>query len=425
MPFVFIRAGICYFRREEVTLGKFHTRMQIGTIAFLNWQYPGGGGETVSRNLGRFFLGQGYRVVIYALSRYDDILPDEDRRDFELRDVKRLPGKRIRIDPDALSRSLREEGVDLLVVQGVTIAPFEELRRQTACRIVFCLHSVPLWEVYAARSKRAADIPDPTWARKLEFLLLRRPLNRWTGKIRRRTLRLYAAMLPHLDRMVMLCPQYRDQMARLLRESGYPGGDAPAEKFLSIFNPLLPAAEPVRTPKAKVVLYAGRLNYEDKRVDRLLRIWRRIEAAEPDWKLRIVGRGREWDALHRLAQRLGLANVEFLGHRTDVAPFYREASFVCLTSDFEGWGLSLVEGQQYGAIPVSFDSSEAIRTITCDGEAGIPVPAFSERKYAERLLAAMRDEALQERLRENGYRAAENYVLEVVGREWLRLIEAL
>lgn len=391
----------------------------------MNWQYPGGGGETVSRNLGHFFRSRGLRVVIYAGSLYEDILPEADRASFTILPVPRQATKGFAIDGDAFARSLAEEGADLLIVQGVTATPFEQIRRQTRCRIVFCLHSLPLWEVYAARSKRSTDIPNPTLARRLEFLLLRKPLNLLTNKIERRTLRLYAAMLPHIDRMVMLCPAYRDRMASALRRSGFPGGDAADEKFLSIFNPLLPPAEPTRTPKEKTVLYVGRLCYQDKRIDRLLRIWKRIEREASDWKLQIVGRGEEQPALEKLAAQLGLQRVEFLGHRTDVAPFYRAAAFLCLTSNFEGLPMSLVEGQQYGAIPVTFDSYEAAATITADSEAGILVPAFSERQYAARLLSAMRDEALQERLRANCYRAAEQYALDAVGQQWLRLFETI
>ena len=56
--------------------------MELKTIAFYNWVYPGGGGETVTRNLGHFFRSKGYRIVIYAGTLFEDILTEEDRRDF-------------------------------------------------------------------------------------------------------------------------------------------------------------------------------------------------------------------------------------------------------------------------------------------------------------------------------------------------------
>ncbi len=73
--------------------------------------------------------------------------------------------------------------------------------------------------------------------------------------------------------------------------------------------------------------------------------------------------------------------------------------------------MCLMEGQQYGAIPVSFDSYSGIREITCDGECGIMVPAYSLRKYAELLNRALADEELQKRMRENCYKAAERAMI--------------
>ncbi len=87
--------------------------------------------------------------------------------------------------------------------------------------------------------------------------------------------------------------------------------------------------------------------------------------------------------------------------------------------------MCLMEGQQYGAIPVSFDSYSGIREITCDGECGIMVPAYSLRKYAELLNRALADEELQKRMRENCYKAAERYDLECIGQEWLALFGKL
>jgi Glycosyltransferase len=192
-----------------------------------------------------------------------------------------------------------------------------------------------------------------------------------------------------------------------------------------MLNPMLPTQEPAKTPKEKIVLYAGRFQRCHKRIDRLLKIWKRIEQQNPEWRLVIVGDGEERGDLEKQARRLKLQRIEFAGYQYDVTPFYRRATFVCLTSNFEGLPMCLMEGQQYGAIPVSFDSYSGIREITCDGECGIMVPAYSLRKYAELLNRALADEELQKRMRENCYKAAERYDLECIGQEWLALFGKL
>jgi len=87
--------------------------------------------------------------------------------------------------------------------------------------------------------------------------------------------------------------------------------------------------------------------------------------------------------------------------------------------------MSLLEGEQYGAIPVTYDSYASAREITRNGEAGILVPSFSKRQYVKQLMAAMLDEAAQVRMRELGYRQVENYKLDIIGAQWLRLFKDL
>ena len=236
---------------------------------------------------------------------------------------------------------------------------------------------------------------------------------------------MYAGMMPHLDRMLLLCDQYKEDFMQALKASGYPGSDAPASKYGAILNPLLPAAAAPVSPKEKIVLYVGRFRRDHKRVDRLLKIWKTVERRNPDWKLILVGCGEEDENLRKLAVRLRLQRAEFAGYHADVTPFYRRATFMCLTSNFEGLPMSLMEGQQYGVIPVSFDSYAGIREITCDGACGIMVPSYSLRKYAALLNAALADTELQERMRTRALEASRRYDLENIGNQWLSLFNEM
>lgn len=401
--------------------------MHIETIAFHIQAYPSGGSQTVTRHLARFFRSRSYRVVLYTPVLDDKRLTDEDRRLFDFRILPCLTTGH----PDNaafLCRSLPEERVSHLVVQHDPGFPFAAVRERTTVRIVFCMHSLPLWEREMLRSRSCAELSHPTLARKLELLFLRKPVYYLTPKLRRRYLRLYAGILPHIDRFVTLCPQYRDRMRQLVCDSGYPGSDVPVEKFAAILNPLPPVHDDRSVPKERVVLYVGRLRNSVKRVDRLLKIWQRIVLKHPGWRLVVVGTGIAEERLRRMAarrERDGEQTIEFTGYHQDVSPFYRRARFVCLTSNYEGFPMCLMEGQQYGAIPVAFDSFEGLREITCKGRCGIEVPAYDLGKYVRLLGDALDDEELQQRMSDRCREAARRYDPELIGEEWLRLFEAL
>lgn len=396
--------------------------MNVRTVAFYNRPFPSGGAETVSRNLAHYFHRQGLRVLIYTSQLDSSLLTEEDLRAFETRVLPVSENEHHPTNVAFLRESLDAEAVDIMIVQGCTGFPFDKLYRQVRCRLIYCLHSIPLWEVEDRRNLKSRQLYNPTLQRRVEFTLLRKPVYLLTDKLKRRFLKRYAAIYWNCDRFITLCPEYTRQLIHELQRYGY---RPDPERFTAISNPLLPAQEPTRCPKEKLVLYVGRLSHCDKRVDRLLKIWKRIERSVDEWRLLLVGDGPERENLLKLARRLQLRRVKFDGYQSDVRPYYRRAAFICLTSNFEGLPMSLLEGQQYGVIPVSFDSFAAIREITRNGEAGIIVPQLSKRQYVKRLKAALLDDTTQARMRELGYQQIENYKLEIIGAQWLRLFKDL
>lgn len=399
--------------------------MKVNTIAFYHWIFPGGGAETVTCNLGSFFAGQNIRMIVYTPQLVPEKLTDTMSKRFEIRV---LPDKDNRCSPaniEFLCNSIRQEQVDCVIIQSAKNFPFGEVRRRCTARLIFCLHNTPFWEVFDFKHKTWHDVHYFSFIKRIEFVLLRRPIYRLTHKAENRYIKIYTKLLGEVDRFITLCPDYLREFRRAIEEANTTENVFPEAHYGSILNPLLPPREPIETPKEKMVLYAGRFQRIHKRVDRLLRIWKEVERENPEWKLVLAGDGRESGDLKRLAKRLKLQRVEFAGYQQDLAPYYRRASFVCLTSNFEGMPMCLTEGQQYGAIPVSFDSYSGIREITCNGEAGIMVPAYDTRKYAAVLSAALKDEALQERMRRKSYEAARRYTPETIGRQWLRLFEQM
>lgn len=397
--------------------------MRVRTVAFYNWRYPYGGGEVVTFNLARFFRASGLRVLLYTGKLDREKLLDQDSAIFEFRPLPQPGNFRNEKNENFLAESLRQEQVDVIIVQGVMEFPFARIHETTSCKIIFCLHNKPFWEVEFIRAQPSSEIPHPTFARRLEFLLLRKPVYYLTPKLWNRTVKSYGRMLPSIDRCLLLCEAYRRDFDAAIASKF--GEELVRGKTAAILNPLTPAVPGETMPKQKIILYVGRLVRTHKRVDRLLRIWQKIESHHPDWQLQIVGEGEERPALEKLARRLRLQRIHFLGYRSDMPTIYRTASFICLTSNFEGLPMSLMEGQQYGVIPVSFDSYAGIQEIAQDGKAGIIIPSYSLRRYASRLNRILDHPQEQEQLRRQALAAAQRYDPQVIGQQWLRLFEEL
>ena len=118
---------------------------------------------------------------------------------------------------------------------------------------------------------------------------------------------------------------------------------------------------------------------------RIIKIWQKLYRKHPDWKLQIVGDGPERSRMEAYVKSKGIERVEFEGAQTNVEQYYKKASFVCLTSQFEGWGMTLTEGMSFGCIPFTFNSYGAASDIVDDNINGCLVSPFDLNEYAEKL----------------------------------------
>ena len=56
-----------------------------------------------------------------------------------------------------------------------------------------------------------------------------------------------------------------------------------------------------------------------------------------------------------------------------------------MTSNFEGWPLTLIEAMQFGCIPIAFDSFESLNDIITDGFNGYTIPSFNIKAMANKV----------------------------------------
>lgn len=154
----------------------------------------------------------------------------------------------------------------------------------------------------------------------------------------------------------------------------------------------------------------------------MLETWSLIENEYPDWKLTIVGDGPERNNLEHLAQNLNLLNVNFEGFQPPV-PYYKRASILLLTSEYEGFPLVLPECMSLGVVPVVYGSYSAVYDIISDGKDGIVVPfsedGFHAEKMAEKLSFVMSNEKQRMGMAVNAINKSLNYSVDSIYEQWL------
>ena len=193
-------------------------------------------------------------------------------------------------------------------------------------------------------------------------------------------------------------PQYLIGNSRRGIETALSLGRTPSKTFFlqnvvdtDKFSPRL---APERDGPVRILL-AGRLE-PPKRVDRFLRLIRSLSSAvEKPVEGIIAGDGALRSEMEHLAHEMGLMpeTVRFLGRIGDMAPVYRDADLLVLTSDHEGTPNVVMEAMACGIPVVSTDAGDA-HAIIGSGRGGFC--ARSEDELAARVEALVRDERLRD-----------------------------
>jgi glycosyltransferase involved in cell wall biosynthesis len=195
------------------------------------------------------------------------------------------------------------------------------------------------------------------------------------------------------------------------------------DNVLGIPNPVS-FDEISKIKKKKEILYVGRINTSQKRIDLLLQIWGLLDDSLADWSLKIVGDGDELESMKVLSSQLNLQNVFFYGFRNP-KPFYETASVFCMTSSFEGLPMTLIEAMQYGVIPVAFNSFVSISDIIDDKVNGCVVTPFDINEYVSTLEKLMTSQEELERYSTAAEQRVRKFDLSIIGEQWLNVLKNL
>ena len=216
------------------------------------------------------------------------------------------------------------------------------------------------------------------------------------------------------DAFVMLSSNYFSEFANDNRIKD-------TRKLYAIANPCETLSHnPVR--KEKIVLVVARLNNQQKRIDRTLRFWKEFHKNGDGWKLVIVGDGDDKGMLSQMAEKLGLADYSFEGHSNVPTDYYSRAMIFMMTSDVEGFGMTLVEAMSAGCVPVAMNCFSALPDIVKDRQDGMIVPKddISGMVTAARYIVAHFDE-MSIRARES----IKRFDVETIANKWENLFNRL
>jgi len=220
------------------------------------------------------------------------------------------------------------------------------------------------------------------------------------------------------DMLVLLSDRFVPELKMLLKKN-------PNGKVIGIPNPApFKPISNIEGSKENRLLFVGRVNNQQKRVDLVLDIWSNLFEKFPDWYLDIVGDGPDLNDLKQKSKQLGLERIFFYGY-CDPKPFYKTAKIFLMTSAFEGYGMVLVEAQAYGTIPFAFNTFSALKDIIESGVSGYIYEPFNISEYTNGLSDLMNDEAQRQKMAIAAQNSVGAYDIKIIANQWLKLFKEI
>lgn len=384
-------------------------------ILFLMKYYSLGGVEMVTNVLASRFLDNGCRVSIVSfIEPSNEILCRKDSRIiYYLLSGFNTSKKNI----DQLRNILIEEKIDIVINQwGLPYVPIYVLKKASkglSLKIFSVHHNSP------KTNGRLKDIEIAMSETNNKFcaliLCMKKVLTYYVTS--------YSMWYVYQksDKYILLSDSYIREFLSFTRVKK-------ATKLVVITNPItipyIEEYEKILSYKKKEIIYVGRIDYNQKRVYRVIEVWKLLEKKYPDWKLIIIGDGEEKSKLEEQSFQLGLKRIVFEGFKNPLE-YYKYASLLILTSEYEGFPLVIPEGMAWGVVPCVYGSYSAVYDIVKDDVNGIIIEPqkdeFDAENMAERMSLLMCDNVRLKLMAKAAKQMSNQYSLDVVSDSWYKL----
>lgn len=379
-------------------------------ILFLLKSLDVGGVEIVTTVLANKFHQEGHHVIIWAFFR--GLSSVENRLQSNIQ-VVYGNGYKVSGNIDSLRSTIDNEKIDVVINQWalpqIPIKTLLKAKKGLNVKVISVYHNDPIQN--ARIQSVESEISQTKNVAKRRLLSLKKKLFRIiTGYSMGYTYR-------HSDIFEVLSSSFVEHFKEFTK--------------IKDINKLIVQTNPVSlnnegfayspNKKEKELIYVGRLEATQKRVQRLVEVWTLLEPKFPEWRLTIIGDGQERENLERSIRSRGLSKVRIEGFQNP-RKYYERASILLLVSEFEGFPLVLAECMSFGVVPVVYGSYSAVYDIIDDGKDGVVVnktqDTFDAKIMAEKLYEIMDSPAKLCSMAQSAVQKSENYSIDTIYKQW-------
>ncbi|MEO5139989.1 glycosyltransferase, partial [Bacteroides ovatus] len=114
----------------------------------------------------------------------------------------------------------------------------------------------------------------------------------------------------------------------------------------------------------------------------------------------------------------------YVGRSKNPQKLYQESKIFMMTSNFEGFGMTLTEALQNACVPFVFNTFSSLHDIIESDYNGFIIPAKDEILYATKMIEFMQGKN-QDKYAVQALESSRKFSIENIGLQWIHLLNEL
>lgn len=201
-----------------------------------------------------------------------------------------------------------------------------------------------------------------------------------------------------------------------------------ARKIVQIYNPIDKNLENISSPynsRSKKIISVGRLTTQ-KNFGLLVDVAKIVLEKHKDFSWHIFGSGEDKEKIETKIKNLNLEGRLILkGQCNNLYDIYNEYSMMVMTSIYEGFPMTLLEGMAFKLPLVSFDVPTGPNEIIYDGINGFLIKPFDIKDMAVKINILIEDENKKQLFSACNSNYIEQFNMKSITTKWISLLEEL